>query len=379
MTAALIATNMGGRSFRIFHLISVEGWRMAFFVIACISFLAAIVVFLWVEDPRQMGHQMNWTAGPAPEETIQPSASTSYSHSSMNKRPINARIIAGSFKRKSIREIGKEMMSILKVKSFQIIVLQGVVGSMPWQAMLMFTLLFQLLGFSNAQSSIIVAFFTLGCSIGGFVGGLLGDWATTVWPNHGRILVAQICVLSGIPFSFLLLKGLPLPFQYSPKPNRDGIEDGSLVASTSAPMHLFVLYCVTLACMGLCISWCGVNNSTFFAELVPENLRTHIYAFDRSFEGAIGACGSPLVGLIAERIFGFRGSLREATHLLESRTSAVNALSNALLFSLIIPWIFCFLFYLMLYSTLQKDKIAALKSSTISKDKDLEQQHQVMR
>lgn len=31
-----------------------------------------------------------------------------------------------------------------------------------------------------------------------------------------------------------------------------------------------------------------------------------IYAFDRSFEGAIAACGAPLVGIIAEKLFGFK-------------------------------------------------------------------------
>lgn len=30
-----------------------------------------------------------------------------------------------------------------------------------------------------------------------------------------------------------------------------------------------------------------------------------IYAFDRSFEGAIAACGAPLVGILAEKLFGF--------------------------------------------------------------------------
>ena len=28
-------------------------------------------------------------------------------------------------------------------------------------------------------------------------------------------------------------------------------------------------------------------------------------AFDRSFEGALAACGAPIVGLLAERLFGF--------------------------------------------------------------------------
>lgn len=39
-------------------------------------------------------------------------------------------------------------------------------------------------------------------------------------------------------------------------------------------------------------------------ELYHVNVQ--IYAFDRSFEGAIAACGAPLVGIIAEKLFGFK-------------------------------------------------------------------------
>ena len=40
----------------------------------------------------------------------------------------------------------------------------------------------------------------------------------------------------------------------------------------------------------------GTNNSAMFAEIVPEQLRSAVYAFDRSFEGAVGATAAPLVG-----------------------------------------------------------------------------------
>ena len=33
-----------------------------------------------------------------------------------------------------------------------------------------------------------------------------------------------------------------------------------------------------------------------FADIVPEHLRSTVYAFDRSFEGAVAACAAPLVG-----------------------------------------------------------------------------------
>ena len=47
---------------------------------------------------------------------------------------------------------------------------------------------------------------------------------------------------------------------------------------------------------GICGCRCGSANSAIFAEIVPDNLRSVIYAFDRSFEGAVAACGMPLVG-----------------------------------------------------------------------------------
>lgn len=38
------------------------------------------------------------------------------------------------------------MKTVIKVKTFQIIVLQGIVGSLPWTAMVFFTMWFELIG-----------------------------------------------------------------------------------------------------------------------------------------------------------------------------------------------------------------------------------------
>lgn len=38
------------------------------------------------------------------------------------------------------------MKSVMKVHTFQIIVLQGIVGSLPWTAMVFFTMWFELIG-----------------------------------------------------------------------------------------------------------------------------------------------------------------------------------------------------------------------------------------
>lgn len=43
-------------------------------------------------------------------------------------------------------------------------------------------------------------------AFGGPLGGWLGDRASRRFPQHGRIVVCQISVASGIPFTLLLFK-----------------------------------------------------------------------------------------------------------------------------------------------------------------------------
>ena len=43
-------------------------------------------------------------------------------------------------------------------------------------------------------------------------------------------------------------------------------------------------------------------------QIVPESIRTSVYAFDRCITGAIGAAFTPLAGVLAERVFGFKAS-----------------------------------------------------------------------
>lgn len=58
--------------------------------------------------------------------------------------------------------------------------------------------------------------------------------------------------------------------------------------------------------MGLTISWNATAvNGPMFAEVVPAKHRTMIYAFDQAFEGSFSAFAAPIVGILAEKIYGY--------------------------------------------------------------------------
>lgn len=250
--------------------------------------------------------------------------------------------------------------------------LQGILGSTPWNALVFFTLYLQLLGMSDAASSSLMAVFLGGTALGGLLGGWVGDKAAQAYPLHGRILVCQYSVISGVPFSLLLLKasapaGLRCPYgagpgfwqhiHHSDMARGTGLHAGRcralcrprpLIHNWQATLQDLQLnirqkhrhaiykcqscvhvpggltymhtqglpydggsetvfwYGVVLFLMGLSISWAApACNNPIFAEIVPSHMRNMIYAFDRSFEGAIAACGAPLVGILAERYFHF--------------------------------------------------------------------------
>ncbi|KAL4436794.1 hypothetical protein ABPG75_003933 [Micractinium tetrahymenae] len=330
MAGSFFATNIGGM-----RPMGIEGWRFAFHLVAAISVLTAALVYKHAVDPRHLNHHPSVHSGqhaavtaPAGSDVEAPQARTS-------GKPAHA----------SRDQVWQDVKSVLRIRSFQLIVLQasttGIVGSIPWVAMTWFTAWLQLLGFSDLQAAGLMATFSFGCALGGLLGGTLGDRLVRRLPSspNGRILTNQLSVLLGLPLSFLLLKGLPM----------------------AASMDAYrALYGAVLFVFGLSISWCGCNNSALMAELVPEQQRSSIFAFDRSFEGAIGAMGAPLVGLTAERLFGFHGALATSGGSGPVREN-VTALSSALLVCMVVPWIFCLLSFTALHWTHARDRKRALQ------------------
>lgn len=270
---------------------------------------------------------------------------------------------------------------------------------MPWVAMSFWPLYLQLLGFSDNVSGMIVSLFTLGTAFGCQLAGFLGvsgcdflflfeeverstsrssrlqtkkkkklkltlvplflslfrpkptnpqDWAVTRFPSSGRVMVAQLSVFNSLPMSAVLLLALPRGSAGSAA-SFGGAADTAKYASA----FFFT---------GLIISWCGTNNSAIFAEIVPEQLRTTVFAFNRAIETSISQVASLLVAKIAISAFGFEGDLTKAIAGepgSPQRVHNTRALGNALLAMLLVPWTLCFLAFSGLYLTLPRDRESA--------------------
>jgi MFS family permease len=268
------------------------------------------------------------------------------------------------------RRLAQDVVRVLRIPTFQVIIAQGVVGSFPWQALVFLLLWLQLLGFSDASASSLVAVFQFGVAVGGLLGGAVADRAARRFPERGRVAVAQFSVFSGLPLVFLLFKGLPAATARAAAraaaaaaaAAAAGAGDGSggLVpppVAITAPSPWPYGCCLLL--LGLLCSWCGAGvNSPIFAELVPDDLRSTIYAFDRSFENALAACAAPVVGFIAERRFGFSGKLSDQRAMNDPlvRAGDAAALGSSLLLCTSLPWVACLTFYTALYSTYPRDR-----------------------
>lgn len=308
----VLATVMAGYQFG-----GTPGWRCAFILMASVSALIGFLVFLFVVDPRKV---------------IDDSSSKIDRVELIEKG--NASVSANANANANASSVWLESWTatkaVIKVPTFQVIVLQGIVGSLPWTAMVFFTMWFELIGFDHKSTASLLSLFAIGCATGSFLGGVIADRLSRVYPHSARIMCAQFSAFMGIPFSYYLLIVIP--------------------QSESS----YSTFAVTLLLMGLIISWNGTAaNAPMFAEVVPTKHRTMIYAFDRAFEGSFSSFAAPLVGILSEQMFGYdassidpnKGSPREAL-----------ALSRGLLSMMAVPFGLCCLFYTPLYRYFRRDR-----------------------
>ncbi len=287
-------------------MFGMEGWRFAFISMAAVSFVLGILINIFGKDPLR-GYSEEQLKGLIDEKTEQ--------HYKISKSDIK---------------------KILSNKTFDLIVLQGMAGLIPWSSILFIIAWFEYIGFSGPLAAISFAVIAMGAALGNLLGGILGDRAARWNDVKGRIMVAQISVFSGIPMMFII-------FWFIPR-------------STSS-LFLFI---GAGFLTGMLISWAATAcNSPIFAELFEPEIRSTAFSIDRLFDGALAASGTLLVGWLAVTFFNYYtppigvtvDQLSQAV-----RNTNIDAMANAMLIATVIPWLFCLFIYFFVYLTYPSDK-----------------------
>ncbi|WOK92166.1 hypothetical protein Cni_G00857 [Canna indica] len=296
----------------------IAGWRVAFHVVGLISVVVGILVRLFAVDP----------------------------HFRNDLRSASENILKKSMW-EELKDMLDEAKAVMKISSFQIIVAQGVTGSFPWSALSFAPMWLELIGFSHKGTGALMGMFITASSLGGLLGGKMGDFFSKRFPNSGRIVLSQISSGSAVPLAALLMLVLP--------------DDPS-----TGVAHGLVLFI-----MGLSISWnAPATNNPIFAEIVPEKSRTSIYALDRSFESVLSSFAPPVVGILAERIYGYKPISKGVNVNISIETDRENAasLAKALYTAIAFPMTLCCFIYSFLYCTYPRDRDRARMDSLIASE-----------
>jgi len=295
-------------------VMGIAGWRAAFHIVGLISVVVGALVGLFAVDPH-------------------------YVHVGNDKQLL----------RKStweeMKDLVREAKTVVRISSFQIIVAQGIAGSFPWSAISFAPMWLELMGFTHSKTGLLMLTLVLASSLGGVLGGKMGDHLAVRFPDSGRIVLAQISSASAIPLASLLMLGLP--------------------DDTSGFLHGLVMFI-----MGLSISWNGpATNNPIFAEIVPERSRTSIYALDRSFESVLSSFAPPIVGFLAEYVYGYIPiSYGAGAGSVARDKSNAGALAKALWTAIAIPMLLCCLIYSLLYRTYPRDRERARMDSLLASE-----------
>ncbi|XP_051187356.1 uncharacterized protein [Lolium perenne] len=296
-------------------IFGIAGWRFAFHLVAAISVVVGVLVWFFAVDP-------NFPTG-------KEASALGEKRSAWEEA----------------KELLREARAVIQIPTFQIFVAQGVSGSFPWSALSFLSMWLELVGFSHGATAVFITVFSVATSIGGLLGGVMGDALARRYPNAGRIVLSQISAGSGVPLAAILLLGLP--------------NDPS-----TGIAHALVLFV-----MGLIISWNGAaTNSPIFAEIVPVKSRTSIYALDNAFESILASFAPPVVGYMSQHLYGFKlagggAAGKNGSSSPERDRANAASLAKALYTAIAIPFTICAAIYSFLYCSYPRDRDRARMQS----------------
>lgn len=281
----------------------IEGWRFAFYLIAAIAIVLALLLLAFAREPREA------------------SAVKSVA-------PLSMRVVAA------------EAAEVLRIKSFLIILLQGAFGTAPWYALAFLTMLFELGGLSHAAAALMRSVLDIAFAFGTLLGGFLNDYASRISPNHGRPAVAQVSVFSGIPIFLMILFAVP-PASAGPLLFLAGLlmtwcqgVNNTIMAEVTRPHLRPTIFGLDRMLEGLLSPLGG-----YFSGVLAE-------AFGFSNEGD-GCAGGAAASNSTESGSGAA---------LDAAASNAHALASALAITMCVPWTICFLAYTALHFCYAADK-----------------------
>lgn len=283
-------------------IFGVMGWRVVAYVIALVSLMYAVLVCAFINDPR----------------------------TSVSKKHGEQLTFLQTFQ------------VVVRCKTWLLICLQGIFGSMPYSTFGFLILWLQYIGFSDATAGMIVSMKSLGGMCGTLVAGMVGDWSARWSPDHGRIIVAQLADVLRVPVLFFLLLALPS-------------------ANSGAAGYM-----VTLACLGFLMPFPSMACSRpVFTEVVRPDIRGSIIAYQSLVEASLGSIGALAAGRLATAVFNYKTNRNDIASMPdEIRLSNAAALGQALLFTTTIPWTICTILYGLVHFTYKHDRNAEVKRQT---------------
>lgn len=289
VVATLVVTSISNKMF-----FGVEGWRVAFFGVGLLSLVLAAVVSIFMEEkPRPY-------------------------------TPENVGIVTEF----------KKFVSYFKIRTFVVVVLQGMVGTIPGAALMFATMYFQYLGLLDWQAAAAFSMYVLGGGCGGLLGGIIGDRLAGYSRDHGRPFTAQMSVFLGIPLVAAV---------FTMKPPADN------VLITMGGM-MFML--------GVLSSWCATGcNKPIFTQIVPPGSQASVMAWEFCLEHTSGHILGPVaVGYVSQHFFGYTSSTQQVQDMPpEVRLANADALGKSIALSTVLPWTLCFVLYGFLHYTYKHD------------------------
>ncbi|CAL8470603.1 g10145 [Coccomyxa elongata] len=251
---------------------SLEGWRFVFYVMAGVAGLTTLALLMFGTEPRSKYRKK-------PQQV-----------STKVQSPVKVNLKRGVDALKATMSDARQVFSVL---SFVVILVAETIMVCGGAGAGYQILYFQITGFTDVNTATLNLCFNVGNAVGMATGGILGDLLSKQFPRFARPLVNQVSMVVVAPLFLILYKALP----------------GSSSHTNGVPGHLHDLtgYGVLLFSMTIVAPWEQANNAAMFAEVLPENLRATGYAFDKGVTGLLGALAAPLVGLLAEKVWGGRG------------------------------------------------------------------------